>query len=128
MVVKIRLARAGAKKKPYYRVVVANSNAPRDGKFLEKVGTYNPMLPKEDENRVIIDQEKIKYWLSVGAQPTDRVAKFLEKAKLIKAKTIRRIVKTEKSQDVANKPSDNEVNDDKSINQTTEKIEESTKK
>ena len=128
MVVKIRLARAGAKKKPYYRVVVANSNAPRDGKFLEKVGTYNPMLPKEDENRVIIDQEKIKYWLSVGAQPTDRVTKFLEKAKLIKAKTIRRIVKTEKSQDVANKPSDNEVNDDKSINQTTEKIEESTKK
>ena len=128
MVVKIRLARFGAKKKPYYRVVVANSNAPRDGKFLEKVGTYNPMLPKEDENRVIIDQEKIKYWLSVGAQPTDRVTKFLEKAKLIKAKTIRRIVKTEKSQDVANKPSDNEVNDDKSINQTTEKIEESTKK
>ena len=128
MVVKIRLARAGAKKKPYYRVVIANSNAPRDGKFLEKVGTYNPMLPKEDENRVIIDQEKIKYWLSVGAQPTDRVTKFLEKAKLIKAKTIRRIVKTEKSQDVANKPSDNEVNDDKSINQTTEKIEESTKK
>ena len=94
MVVKIRLARFGAKKKPYYRIVVANSNAPRDGRSLEQVGTYNPMLSKEDENRVILDQERIKYWLSVGAQPTERVNRFLEKARVIKARSIKRVVKT----------------------------------
>ncbi|WP_323732524.1 30S ribosomal protein S16 [Candidatus Bandiella euplotis] len=88
MTVKIRLARAGAKKKPYYRVVVANADAPRDGRFLEKVGTYNPMLAKEDNNRIILNQERIKHWLSVGAQPTDRVVKFLEKKELIQAKPI----------------------------------------
>jgi small subunit ribosomal protein S16 len=92
MAVKIRLARAGAKKRPYYKLVVANADAPRDGKFLEKVGTYNPMLPKDDENRVILVQDRIKYWMSVGAQPTERVEKFLEKAKLIKA-SVKRIIK-----------------------------------
>ena len=92
MAVKIRLARAGAKKRPYYKLVVANADAPRDGKFLEKVGTYNPMLPKDDENRVILIQDRIKYWMSVGAQPTERVQKFLEKAKLIKA-SVKRIIK-----------------------------------
>ncbi|WHA04296.1 30S ribosomal protein S16 [Candidatus Bandiella numerosa] len=92
MAVKIRLARAGAKKRPYYKLVVANADAPRDGKFLEKVGTYNPMLPKDDENRVILIQDRIKYWMSVGAQPTERVEKFLEKAKLIKA-SVKRIIK-----------------------------------
>ncbi|WP_236870576.1 30S ribosomal protein S16 [Candidatus Bandiella numerosa] len=92
MAVKIRLARAGAKKKPYYKLVVANADAPRDGKFLEKVGTYDPMLPKDDENRVVLVQDRIKYWMSVGAQPTERVEKFLEKAKLIKA-SVKRIIK-----------------------------------
>ncbi|MBY0580162.1 MAG: 30S ribosomal protein S16 [Rickettsiales bacterium] len=92
MAVKIRLARAGAKKRPYYKLVVANADAPRDGKFLEKVGTYNPMLPKDDENRVVLVQDRIKYWMSVGAQPTERVEKFLEKANLIKA-SVKRIIK-----------------------------------
>ena len=80
MSVSIRLSRGGAKKRPYYRIVVANSTAPRDGAFLEKIGTYNPMLPKGDEKRVILDAERAKHWLSVGAQPTDRVARFLDAA------------------------------------------------
>ncbi|MES2215180.1 MAG: 30S ribosomal protein S16 [Pseudomonadota bacterium] len=80
MAVKIRLARGGAKKKPYYRVVVANATAPRDGDFLEKVGTYNPLLNKADENRITLKVDRIEYWLSQGAKPTDRVAKFLEAA------------------------------------------------
>ena len=78
MSVSIRLSRGGAKKRPYYRIVVANSTAPRDGAFLEKIGTYNPMLPKGDEKRVILDAERAKHWLSVGAQPTDRVARFFD--------------------------------------------------
>lgn len=80
MAVSIRLSRGGAKKRPYYRIVVANSTAPRDGAFLEKIGTYNPMLPKGDEKRVILDVERAKHWLSVGAQPTDRVARFFDAA------------------------------------------------
>ena len=80
MSVSIRLSRGGAKKRPYYRIVVANSTAPRDGAFLEKIGTYNPMLPTGDEKRVILDGERAKHWLSVGAQPTDRVARFLDAA------------------------------------------------
>lgn len=77
---KIRLARGGAKKKPYYRIVVADVRSPRDGRFLEKVGTYNPMLPKDDENRVTLKEDRIKHWLGQGAQATDRVAIFLGKA------------------------------------------------
>src|ERR1700750_2097456 len=80
MSVSIRLSRGGSKKRPYYRIVVANSTAPRDGAYLEKVGTYKPMLPKDDEKRVILDTERAKHWLSVGAQPTDRVARFLDAA------------------------------------------------
>lgn len=80
MAVKIRLARGGAKKKPYYRIVVANNTAPRDGDFLEKVGTYNPMLQNKDQNRVTLVKDRIDYWLSKGAKPTDRVAKFLDDA------------------------------------------------
>jgi len=80
MSVSIRLSRGGSKKRPYYRIVVANSTAPRDGAYLEKIGTYNPMLAKDDEKRVILDGERAKYWLSVGAQPTDRVARFLDAA------------------------------------------------
>ena len=84
MAVKIRLARGGAKKRPYYYIVVANSSAPRDGRYIEQVGTYNPLLKKDDPNRVKLDIERCKHWLSVGAQPTDRVARFFDAAGLIK--------------------------------------------
>jgi small subunit ribosomal protein S16 len=77
MSVKIRLARGGAKKRPYYRVVVADTRSPRDGRFIEKVGAYNPMVPKDHPDRVKLDGERIKHWLSVGALPTDRVARIL---------------------------------------------------
>jgi len=80
MAVSIRLSRGGAKKRPYYRIVVANSTAPRDGAFIEKIGTYNPMLAKDDAKRVVLDVERAKHWLSVGAQPTDRVARFFDAA------------------------------------------------
>ena len=84
MAVKIRLARGGAKKRPYYRVVVADGRAPRDGKYIEKVGTHNPLLPKDHEDRIKLDVERIQYWLGQGAQPSDRVARFLDAAGVIK--------------------------------------------
>lgn len=84
MAVKIRLARGGAKKRPYYRIVVADVRAPRDGKYIEKVGTHNPLLPKDHEDRVHLVEDRIKYWLEQGAQPTDRVARFLDAAGLMK--------------------------------------------
>jgi small subunit ribosomal protein S16 len=74
------LSRGGSKKRPYYKVVVANARAPRDGKYLEQVGTYNPLLAKDDENRVRLVEDRVNYWLGVGAQPTDRVARMLDKA------------------------------------------------
>ncbi|MFC0205388.1 30S ribosomal protein S16 [Novosphingobium soli] len=80
MAVSIRLSRGGAKKRPYYKIVVANATAPRDGKYLEQVGTYNPILAKDDENRVRLVEDRVRYWLGVGAQPTDRVARLLDKA------------------------------------------------
>jgi small subunit ribosomal protein S16 len=80
MAVSIRLSRGGAKKRPYYRIVVANSRSPRDGKFLEQIGTYNPLLAKDDPERVKLNEERARYWLGVGAQPTDRVARFLDAA------------------------------------------------
>ncbi len=80
MAVSIRLSRGGSKKRPYYRIVVADARAPRDGNFIEKVGTYNPMLAKDDANRVTLNADRLKHWLSVGAQPTDRVARFLDVA------------------------------------------------
>ena len=80
MATKIRLARGGSKKRPYYRIVVADSRASRDGRFIEKVGTYNPMLPKDSDARVTLVTERIQYWLSQGAQPTDRVLRFLDAA------------------------------------------------
>ncbi|MDG7056314.1 MAG: 30S ribosomal protein S16 [Wolbachia endosymbiont of Meromenopon meropis] len=79
MAVKIRLARFGKKKHPFYRVVVANSLAPRDGRFIEKIGHYNPMLAKDNKNRIVIKIDRLKYWLGVGAQPTKRVLWFIEK-------------------------------------------------
>ena len=80
MALKIRLARHGAKKRPYYRVVIADSRAPRDGRFIEIVGRYNPMLPKDSADRVQLDIDKCKEWLGKGARPTDRVARFLSAA------------------------------------------------
>ncbi|MCF6199628.1 MAG: 30S ribosomal protein S16 [Hyphomicrobiaceae bacterium] len=84
MALKIRLARGGSKKRPYYRIVIADIRMPRDGRFIEKVGSWNPMLPKDDEKRVVLDIERIKYWMSVGAKPTDRVLRFLDAAGLMK--------------------------------------------
>lgn len=82
MSVSLRLSRGGSKKRPYYKIVVANATAPRDGKFLEQVGTYNPLLAKDSEDRVRLIEDRVKYWLGVGAQPTDRVARLLDKAGL----------------------------------------------
>ncbi|MCX2724838.1 30S ribosomal protein S16 [Roseibium salinum] len=84
MATKIRLARGGSKKRPFYRIVVADIRSPRDGRFIEKVGSYDPMLPKESEERVKLDVERIQYWLDNGAKPTDRVLRFLDAAGLVK--------------------------------------------
>ena len=89
MSLKIRMARGGAKKRPFYRIVVADSRMPRDGRFIERVGTYNPMLAKDDPNRVTLKTERIEHWLQVGAQPSDRVARFLGKAEIIPMPTYR---------------------------------------
>ena len=83
MALKIRLSRAGSKKRPVYRVVVTDSRNPRDGKFIEKVGIYNPLLKKDDKNRVQLDVDKIKEWMSKGAKPSDRIARFLGEAGVI---------------------------------------------
>lgn len=80
MALSIRLSRGGSKKRPYYRIVVADARSPRDGKFIEKIGNYNPLLKKDDEKRIVLDAERAKHWLSNGAQPTDRVARFLDAA------------------------------------------------
>jgi small subunit ribosomal protein S16 len=77
---KIRLARGGSKKRPFYRIVAADSRMPRDGRFIEKLGTYNPLLPKDSEDRIKMDLERVKHWLDQGAKPTDRVSRFLEAA------------------------------------------------
>jgi small subunit ribosomal protein S16 len=84
MSLKIRLARAGAKKRPYYRIVVADSRCARDGRYIEKIGTYDPLLPKGSPERVRLDEDRAKHWLSHGAQPTDRVLRFLDTAGLRK--------------------------------------------
>jgi small subunit ribosomal protein S16 len=80
MALKIRLARAGAKKRPYYRIVVADSKSPRDGRYIERLGTYDPLLPKDSGERIKFSEERVKHWLSHGAQPTDRVLRFLDVA------------------------------------------------
>ena len=86
MAMKIRLARGGSKKRPFYRIVAADSRMPRDGRFIEKLGTYNPLLPKDSEDRVKMDVERIQEWMSKGAQPTDRVARMLEAAGVLEKK------------------------------------------
>jgi len=87
MAMKIRLARGGSKKRPHYSIVAADSRMPRDGRFLEKLGTYNPLLAKDSEDRVRMNLERIQYWLGQGAQPTDRIARMLEAAGVLTAKT-----------------------------------------
>jgi small subunit ribosomal protein S16 len=84
MALKIRLARGGSKKRPYYQIVVADARSPRDGRFLEKVGSWNPMIAKDAEGRIVLNNERIQHWLDNGAQPTDRVLRFLNDAGLAK--------------------------------------------
>ena len=86
MAMKIRLARGGSKKRPFYRIVAADSRMPRDGRFIEKLGTYNPLLPKDSEERVTMNMDRINYWLGEGAQPTDRISRMLEAAGAIEKK------------------------------------------
>ena len=88
MAVKIRLARGGTKKRPYYRIVVADVRAPRDGRFIEKIGAYNPMVPKDHPERFVLNEERAKYWVGTGAQPTDRVARFLGELGITEARRI----------------------------------------
>jgi small subunit ribosomal protein S16 len=83
MSVKIRMTRGGAKKRPYYNIVIADSRSPRDGRFIEKVGTYNPMLPREHEDRIRLKKERIEHWLKMGATASDRVHKFLADAEMV---------------------------------------------
>jgi small subunit ribosomal protein S16 len=89
MALKIRLSRGGTKKRPYYKIVVAEALSPRDGKFIERLGSYNPMVPKDHAERLTLEVERIKYWISKGAQPTLRVAKMLSSEGLVKAPDIR---------------------------------------
>ena len=89
MALKIRLARGGAKKRPFYRIVVAEASAPRDGRYVERVGTYNPMVPKDHEQRLTLNGERISFWMSKGAQPTERVQKMLASAGLMAAPVLR---------------------------------------
>ena len=86
MAMKIRLARGGSKKRPFYSIVAADSRMPRDGRFIEKLGTYNPLLPKDSEERVKMDMERVQYWLGQGAQPTDRISSMLEAAGVLEKK------------------------------------------
>ena len=88
MSLKIRLSRGGAKKRPFYRIVVTDSRNPRDGRFIEKIGTYNPMVAKDHPERIRLDEDRAKHWLSVGAKPSDRVARFLGHANIIEVPAV----------------------------------------
>lgn len=88
MSLRIRLARGGAKKRPFYRIVVADSRMPRDGRFIERIGSYNPMLPKDHPDRVVLKEERVRHWLGVGALPSDRVSRFLGTAGLAAARAV----------------------------------------
>ena len=148
MSLKIRLSRGGAKKRPYYRVVVADSRKPRDGRYIERVGTYNPMVAKDHPERLKLDDERIKYWLGVGARPSDRVARFLgdlgmidkppipeqTKQHLPRAKTLERQKEAEekakeakaddKADDKPEEKTDEAKTDDKAVDTPEEKAED----
>ena len=96
MSVSLRLSRGGSKKRPFYRIVAADIRSPRDGKYLERLGTYNPMRPKDDPERISLNVERIKYWLSVGARPTEKVTKFLAKEGLAEKPVISKQTKQDK--------------------------------
>ncbi|MDO4183862.1 MAG: 30S ribosomal protein S16 [Rhodospirillales bacterium] len=89
MAVRIRLSRGGSKKRPFYRIVAADSRAPRDGRFIEKLGTYNPLLPQDHEQRLVVNAERVKYWLGIGALPTERLAKLFSNLGLTKTPAMR---------------------------------------
>jgi small subunit ribosomal protein S16 len=95
MALKIRLARGGAKKRPHYRIVIADSRAPRDGRFIERVGSYDPLLPADHEARLTLKEERIRYWLAQGARPTDRVARFLGQAQIVEMPKRRNVQKAQ---------------------------------
>jgi small subunit ribosomal protein S16 len=95
MAMKIRLARGGSKKRPHYAIVAADSRMARDGRFIEKLGTYNPLLAKDSEDRVKMDMERVQYWLDKGAKPTDRIARFLETADALPKRTRANLKKAE---------------------------------
>jgi len=113
MALKIRLSRGGAKKRPFYKIVVADARSPRDGRFIEKVGTYNPMLPADSDLRWILDDERVKHWLSVGAQPTDRLVRFFADrglvAKPVRAEQTKQPQPKAKSQQRAKEQADREA-------------------
>ena len=114
MAMKIRLARAGTKKRPFYRIVAADSRMPRDGRFIEKLGTYNPLLPKDSAERVKMSLERIKYWMDQGAMPTDRVSRFLEAAGVLDKRERSNPTKAmprKKAQERAEAAAANEAND-----------------
>ena len=137
MALKIRLSRGGAKKRPFYRIVVADSRSPRDGRFIERLGTYNPMVAKDSENRITLKEERIKYWLSQGAKPSDRVARFLGHADIItlpvrheqtkqhlpRAKTLERLKEEEEAKNTAaaavSEPSVEENSADDSVEESS---------
>ncbi|MDA0782618.1 MAG: 30S ribosomal protein S16 [Proteobacteria bacterium] len=123
MATKIRLARGGSKKKPYYRIVVADSRSPRDGRFIEKVGTYNPMLDKDNPERISLKEDRVKHWLGTGATPTERVEKFLVAAKLYK-----RNKKAQELLDAKVKKSQEEVKAKKAAEAAKKKEEEAARK
>ena len=102
MSVRIRLARGGTKKRPVYRIVAINSSSPRDGRFLEKLGTYNPLLPNESPDRVVLRAERVRYWLDNGAKPSDRVARFLDGAGITSG-TVKHRGTGKKAQEIAAK-------------------------
>ena len=138
MSLKIRLSRGGAKKRPYYRVVVADSRKPRDGRYIERVGTYNPMVAKDHPERLKLDDERIKYWLGVGAKPSDRVARFLgdlgmidkppipeqTKQHLPRAKTLKR---QKEAEEKAKKAAESPVEEKTDETPTNDKPEEKAK-
>ena len=126
MAIALRLSRGGAKKRPYYRIVAADSRSARDGKYLEQIGTYNPLLAKDDEKRVVLNEDRARYWLGVGAQPSDRVLRFLDAAGLqerparnnpkkgepgqaAKDRAEERAAKAAEAEEAANAPAEEEV-------------------